>query len=392
MNKTDHFCPSCGSNKLRIFHEVNHASVHSVLLLSTREKAQNYTTGNISLAHCHNCGFISNAKFDPSLHEYSSRYEETQGFSPTFNVFQQRLAELLIEKFDLHNKDVLEIGCGKGEFLVLLCDMGQNRGLGFDPAYVPGRVSSDRATFIKDFYSEKYAVHTADFVCCKMTLEHIQDVSSFINVVRRSIGDNEETIVFFQVPDVRRILQEVAFWDVYYEHCSYFSLGSLARLFRNSGFEIIDLWGDYGDHYLMIACRPRVEAPNSALEAENDLEKLHQEVNFFVSTYPQKFDEWTSSLRSFKEEGCRVVLWGGGSKGVAFLTTLGIGLDTIRYVVDINPFKTGYFMAGSGQEIVSPEFLNVYKPKVVISMNPIYREEIQRDLHERGLSPRLLTV
>ena len=385
-------CPSCSAAELTIFYEVNKVPVHSVLLLSSREEALNYPSGDIALAHCHNCGFITNIKFDPSLHEYSSRYEETQGFSPTFNVFHQRLAQHLIEKFDLQNKDVLEIGCGKGEFLALLCDLGRNRGIGFDPAYVPGRVRSERVTFIKDFYSEKYADHAADFICCKMTLEHIQDVSDFISVIRRSIGDNEETIVFFQVPDVRRILREVAFWDIYYEHCSYFSLGSLAKVFHSSGFEIIDLWGDYGDQYLMIACRPRVKAKNGAIEGENDLDELHKEVDLFVSAYPQKSEEWSSRLHSFKEEGRKVVLWGGGSKGVAFLTTLRLGLDTIEYVVDINPFKTGCFMAGTGQEVVSPDFLNTYKPDIVIVMNPVYREEIRKDLLKRGLSPRLLTV
>ena len=36
----------------------------------------------------------------------------------------------------------------------------------------------------------------------------------------------------FELPDSRRVFDEVAFWDIYYEHCSYFTPGSLARLFR----------------------------------------------------------------------------------------------------------------------------------------------------------------
>ena len=32
--------------------------------------------------------------------------------------------------------ELLEIGCGKGEFLHLLCEGGRNRGIGIDPAYV----------------------------------------------------------------------------------------------------------------------------------------------------------------------------------------------------------------------------------------------------------------
>jgi len=67
-----------------------------------------------------------------------------------------------------------------------------------------------------------------------MTLEHIADTADFIKMVRGSLQDSPSTDVFFQVPDVLRVLEEEAFWDIYYEHCSYFSIGSLARLFRRN--------------------------------------------------------------------------------------------------------------------------------------------------------------
>ena len=84
-------------------------------------------------------------------------------------------------------------------------------------------VGAERVTFVKDFYSEKYSAYKADFVCCKMTLEHIHQTGEFIGTVRRSIGDVSDTVVFFQIPEVTRILRDCAFEDIYYEHCSYFS-------------------------------------------------------------------------------------------------------------------------------------------------------------------------
>ena len=392
MKQINHPCPSCGSIDLSVFYAIEQAPVHSVLLLPTREEALNYPSGNITLAYCRRCGFITNIDFNANLHEYSSRYEETQGYSSTFNAFHQRLAEHLIKKYDLRQKTVIEIGCGKGEFLRLLCEKGDNSGVGFDPAYIPGRITSDRVTFIKDFYSEKYANYTADFICCKMTLEHIQDVAEFVETVRRSIGDDTETVIFFQVPDVRRILQEIAFWDIYYEHCSYFSLGSLSRLFRKSGFEVADLWTDYADQYLMIEARPGHDQAQERLQAEDDLDDLVKDLDLFVANEGQKLHKWRSDINGFVEDGCKVVLWGGGSKAVAFLTTLKINLDMIQYVVDINPYKAGTFMAGTGQEIVAPDFLIEYTPDVVVIMNPIYQAEIQQDLNKMGVQAKLLPV
>ena len=111
----------------------------------------------------------------------------------------------------------------------------------------------------------------------------------------------------------------------------------------------------------------------------------------FGQSYETKTDYWSHELGELRERDDRVVLWGAGSKGVAFLTTLGIR-DRIRYAVDINPHKQGCFMAGTGQEVVGPEFLRTYRPDVVIIMNPVYREEIGKDLTRMGLDPEIITT
>ena len=86
-----------------------------------------------------------------------------------------------------------------------------------------------------------------------MTLEHVHDVSAFLRGVRRTVGDRPESVVFFMIPEVTRILNLRAFWDIYYEHCSYCSPGSLARAFRIAGFDPIKVWTDYDDQYVLIA-------------------------------------------------------------------------------------------------------------------------------------------
>ncbi len=387
-------CPACGAGRMTPFFEVRGVPKNSVLLLPTREEAVNFPKGDIVLGFCEGCGFISNIAFDPAEQEYSARYEATQGYSGTFNAFHKGLAERLIQKYGLRDKTLIEIGCDKGDFLTMLCEYGNNRGIGFDPAYVPGRIPSpaqDRMTFIADFYGEAYQKYVADFVCCKMTLEHIPTVADFMRTVRRSIGNRSETIVFFQIPEVRRILREVAFWDVYYEHCSYFSKGSLARLFRKTGFDVMELGTEYDDQYLMIEARPGTGSGPAPLAEEDDLESLRQDVAYFTSTLQTTLERWQKRLREITAAGRKAVIWGGGSKGVAFLTKLNIG-DEIRYAVDINPLKTGTFMAGTGQEIVGPEFLKTYKPDLVIVMNPIYMPEIGAELQRLGVTAELLPI
>ncbi len=85
------------------------------------------------------------------------------------------------------------------------------------------------------------------------------------------------------------------------------------------------------------------------------------------------------------------MIWGSGSKGVAFLNAIEDSA-AIDYVVDIHPFRQQTFMAGTGQQIVAPLFLKDYRPDIVIIMNAIYREEIQQELTQLGLKPILMTL
>jgi len=49
-------------------------------------------------------------------------------------------------------------------------------------------------------------------------------------------------------------------------------------------------------------------------------------------------------------------------------------------------------MATTGQEIIGPERLTRDIPDVVIVMNPIYKQEIEADLQNLGLTPEVLTT
>jgi SAM-dependent methyltransferase len=385
-------CPGCDSPVEGSFYGVDAMPVHSVLLMSTRKEALSYPKGDIRLARCSYCGLVTNAVFEPTRHEYSSRYEETQQYSPTFNTFHRVLADDLIEKHDLRGKHVLEIGCGKGEFLRLLCELGGNRGTGFDPAFVPERFSSpagERIHIIDDFYSDKYAHIEADFICCKMTLEHIWESGVFLSTLRRAIRGTAAT-VFFQVPNLEYVLRQRAFWDIYYEHCAYFSAVALKTLFSLKGFQVLDVWTGFDDQYLMIDARPS-EAVSGPLLEESDLLPLRCLIDSFSPAVKKRIGKWRGYLSHQFRQGRRVIIWGAGSKAVAFLNTLGI-VDEIQYGVDVNPYKQGTYLSGTGQEIVAPGFLGGYRPDVVIVMNPIYLDEIQEMLLGMELHPEVLAA
>lgn len=380
-------CPACGGPGLEAFYEVPDVPVNSCILMESRAEALAYPRGHLRLAVCPGCGFVTSTRFDPGL-EYSARYEETQGFSGTFNAFARRLAQDLVTRHGLRGKTVLEIGCGKGEFLVQVCEQGHNRGIGIDPGYRPERTNTTaQVEFIREFFDERRAHLQADAVVCRHTLEHIARPRELVRALRRQAGDRD-VLVFFEVPDVLRVLQEGAFWDLYHEHCSYFTPGSLARLFRQEGFEVTELELAYADQYILLTARPASGPTAPRLPLELDLEATRDAARGFEQACRRQLDGFREQLVAAAARGERTVLWGSGSKGVAFLTTLGPDAP-VECVVDINPHRQGRFMPGTGHPIVAPEALVGVRPDHVVVMNPIYVQEVGRDLARLSLTPRL---
>lgn len=387
----DAVCPNCTGAGLTLFYGVSGIPVNSCLMMNSEAEARAIPSGDLALGFCDKCGFITNTKYSSATQEYNTVYEDQQSFSPTFNAFAEGLAQGLIDKYDLRNKQLVEIGCSKGDFLIMMCRMGDNSGIGIDPSSIPGRVTAEgaeRVEFIQDYYSEKYSDQVGDMIICRHTLEHIDKTLKFVQTVRNSIVDRDDTIVFFEVPDVVRVLKDRAFWDIYYEHCTYFSLGSLARLFKSCNFEVLDLAAEYDDQYLLIETRPVQEQPEKIHPNEESVDSLKQLVDEFARDCGRQLKEWNEYLTEARDAGKKVVAWGSGSKFVAFYTTLGL-TDEIQHVVDINPHRQNRFIVGACMEVKSPEFLRDYQPDVVIIMNAIYTEEIRADLSKMGLDPEI---
>jgi hypothetical protein len=96
-------------------------------------------------------------------------------------------------------------------------------------------------------------------------------------------------------------------------------------------------------------------------------------------------------LSAARDRGETAVIWGAGSKGVGFLSTLGLA-DEVACAVDVNPAKHGMFMPGTGHEVVAPERLADIRPGIVVVMNPAYVDEIGRDLAQLGVDANVLAL
>lgn len=372
--------------------------VHSVARLHSYNEAKTCPMGTMHLSHCSECDFVYNDQFVQDHMNYSESYEETQGYSNTFKAFRTKQIEHLTSMYDLYNKTIVEIGCGKGEFLCEICHRGNNTGFGFDPTFDSSRINSsifNTVHFIKDYFKPEYNIPKADFVACIMTLEHIKNPQRFLMQMLNDIPSTQETIYFIQVPNFSNILLTNAFWDIYYEHCSYFTSSSLKYLFELCDLECKEINEVYDNQYITIVGRKKEAFCEDDYGSPHRKNKKvsNRQKSISLKDMTSQINRWNNVLHKYKEQNLRVVIWGGGSKAVSFLNSLSHSSSkSVEFVVDINPHKWGSYIAHTGQKIISPNDLTTYAPDKIIIMNPIYQEEIENYLIQINLNTEVVLL
>ncbi|MGE0057536.1 MAG: class I SAM-dependent methyltransferase [Dehalococcoidia bacterium] len=372
------------------FFELQDLPVQSDVLLSSRAVALSFPRGGVRLGFCRMCGFIQNQLFDERCLEYR---DCGPGATPSRadRGYEAGLAEELIDRYNLRGKSVLEIGCGDGSFLEQLCAAGGNLGTGIDPA-APGVPSAALPVeYIRDFFGADHFSHHADFIYSRHVLEETKAVGDAVSLLRRAVGSNREPVVFCEVADVRKMLIDLALWDFSYAQCSYFSAGSLSRLFRRNAFDVFDLRRRRDDCSLLIDAVVSSGDPEPAWEIEHDLDELARLVAYFRDYSADRLHSWSTRLKRLRDDGGRVVLWGAEPRAVSFVTSLGVE-DDIEYVIDPRPERQGRYLPCTGHETAPPDILREYRPDLVIAMDRGELPFIEAELGRIGVTAEVASI
>jgi hypothetical protein len=378
-------CPVCGSSEVeQLLHIESAPALCNALWPSTAE-ALDAPAGPIDLSLCVACSHVWNPSFDADLVAYSPAYDNSLHFSAKFQKYAADLADHLIATYSVRGRQIVEIGSGSGDFLRLLCERGDNTGLGYDPSHDPANAPEDpRITIEAEMFPPTLDAR-AGLVICQHVLEHVEAPAALLDTVAESVRGRDDVAVYFEMPDADYMFDTPAVWDLIYEHVGYFGRASLGLLFERAGLEVYRTGRSFGDQYLWI------EAGGTPLGAVSTDQGAHdrsvtrtvESAREFARTFSDVIDHWTNRLGDLAEAG-PVAIWGAGSKGVQFLN-LADPSGAVTAVVDINPRKAGKFVPRTGQPVVSPDALVDARPATVLVMNPLYRTEIARQLSALGI-------
>lgn len=322
---------------------------------------------DLDIWQCAGCGLIQ-LRTEPV--PYYKEVVRASGLSEEMRTFRAGQFGAFLQRFSLTGKRVIEIGCGRGEYLSILADAGADA---FGLEYAAAAVASCRAAGLNA--SEGY-VESPDMVLnggpfdafvILNFLEHFPDPNSALRGIHRNLSKGGVGLV--EVPNFDMMLAEELFAEFTSDHLSYFTTDTLTTALSLNGFEVLECTEQFHRYFLSAVVRKREPLGLSHFAARQA--RLRDEVHAYVRRFTPG----------------RVAIWGAGHQALALMSLLGLQ-DSIRYVVDSAPFKQGKFTPVTHFPIVAPAMLESDPVEALIIMAAGYSDEVARIVRSR-FDPRL---
>ena len=395
-HRTDAHCRSCGSTQLSIFLSLGDLPL-SDGFLEARQLVDNEPRYPLDVAFCATCSLVQILETVPPEELFGADYPYFSSFTDTLlrhseaNV-KERIAERKLGSGSL----VVELASNDG-YLLQYYKAGGVPVLGIDPA--PGPVAAARAKGIdtlEAFFGVEFAKklaaegRRADVIHANNVLAHVADTNGFVEGIATLLKDDGVAVI--ECPYVKDLIEHGEFDTIYHEHLCYFSVTALRALFSRHGLYItrvvpLSIHGG--------SLRVFVEKQNRPEQSVHDYIESEQRLGLDRLDYYADFSNRVSQIRTelnellqgLKERKARIVGYGAAGKGTIMLNYVGIGQETLDFVVDRNIHKQGRFIPGVRLPIAAPERVLAEQPDYVLILPWNFKDEImaqQAEYRRRG--------
>lgn len=345
-------CKVCNRNDLKLFISFERYPKTISHLFSDANAAKKDFTA-CSFLQCNFCQHVQIANDMPQ--EYYEDYVMTVSHSKKMNDFQIEQAKFFVEKCNLSGKTILEVGCGDGNFLKILQDMGC-ASFGNEPSKPFRELALQKGLNVDQlFLNENYTHVKAPFdaVVSREVMEHVPSPVDFLKNIRRQL--KPDGYVLIEVPNFEKALSELRYYDMFPDHLSYFSRESLTAAMLNSGYKNVEIFYGMEDEFIYAIAQNKILTSEHLVTVKN---KIQNDLIAINNIYKH------------------IVVWGAGGKGIAAMGSI-LEFDNLKYVVDSDHNKQNKFLPSSGKEVKDPQILFDDKAvDLLIITNLAYTDEI----------------
>ena len=292
-------------------------------------------------------------------------------------------------------KSVLDIGSNDGTQLKHFQSLGYDV-LGVESSKTTARIAVEAGVpTVNEFFNGDVARRLGrkfDVINAAGVFFHLEELHSVTDGIRESLDENGIFVVQFLY--MKRIVENLAFDQIYHEHLLYYNLKNIETLLNRHGLALYDcrLAPIHGGSMIGYVTHQAKRAPTAELlaarQAEdashaNDIETYRE----FARRVEDMKARDLAFLAKAKEDGKDVYGMGAPVKGNTLLNYFGIGKQFLSCLVEKNKLRKGLYSPGMHLPVLMedelPEPPDVY---YVLAWN--FKKEIlanNKQLLDRGV-------
>lgn len=337
----------------------------------------------LDLCQCEVCGLV---QFDVEPVWYYKDVIRAGGGTSTMKKLREDEYKRFLNtiKQDMHSVEhIIEIGCGKGEFLEMWNDLPDLKitnvvGLENNPELVDS--AKKRGLYVIQGFADNNARIPGgpyDAFVQFNFLEHQPDPVGMLRNIRNNLKENGYGLI--TVPSFEYIIRYDGYYELMRDHIAYYTVESLKYVVNKAGFEVIS-------H--RIVNRDTIEMIIKVCKDVKNFNVAKSKID--VSSLYNNYMEMKKDIANINNRSMAV--WGASHQAFTLAATTCLN-QKVKYIIDSAEFKQGKYSPASHIKIVSPEYFFDNPVEEILIIAPGYTDEIAGIIREKyGKNVRILML
>ncbi len=327
----------------------------------------------LEICQCSGCGLV---QLNSSPVPYYKEVIRAAAFSPAMKEFRINQFSDFVAKYSLTGKKIVEVGCGRGEYLTLMKQCGADS-YGIEYSESAAKNCTENGLNVVKGWIADDKIKTAPFDAFFVLnfLEHLPDLNLILKGIRNNLTDDAVGIV--EVPNFDMMLKNKLFSEFTRDHLFYFTKETLETVLKLNGFEIISCEVIWHDYIISAVVKPIKDFKFKPFEFKK-ITKL--DLSFFHE-YQMKIESEVKEYIS-RFDNKKVAIWGAGHQAFAVMSLFNL-TDKIKYVVDSAIFKQNKYTPATHIPIVAPSVLESDPADAVIIIAGSYSDEVAKIIRQK---------
>jgi 2-polyprenyl-3-methyl-5-hydroxy-6-metoxy-1,4-benzoquinol methylase len=330
---------------------------------------------DLEICQCSGCGLVQLSN-DPV--DYYREVIRAVGISEEMKEFRLNQFKSFIEKYSLTGKKIIEIGCGKGEYMKAVQNAGN-----FKPYGIEYSQDSVKKCLEENLDVSKEFIETTDHKINQSPfdafyilnyLEHLPYPNITFNGIYNNLSPEGVGIV--EVPNFDMILRENLFSEFMRDHLFYFTKETLKSTLEKNNFEIIECEETWHNYILSATIKKSLK--NDGKQINKKIEKM--DLSSFKNHQDSIIKEVNNYIDNFGDN--QVAIWGAGHQSFAIMSLAGLQ-EKVKYVLDSATFKQGKYTPSTHIPIVHPDKLNLDPVDSIIIIAGSYSDEVAKIIQKK---------